>query len=104
MGLRWIYVMCWLGMLFKTICMPLHDRMKKSEFRYAVVDSGICKIWALANDWEAFPIYNPDDRNAKQVRNTMRLWRETQNKKMIRYLNKQNFCVSYIDIRRQSKK
>ena len=34
----------------------------------------------------------------------MMLWRKTQNKKMMRYLNKQNFCESYIDVGRQSKK
>ena len=31
-------------------------------------------------------------------------WRKTQSKKMMRYLNKQNFCVSYMDVKRQSKK
>ena len=29
---------------------------------------------------------------------------KTQNKKIIRYLNKQNFCVSYMDVGRQNNK
>ena len=28
----------------------------------------------------------------------MILWRQTQNKEMLRYLNKQNFNVSFIDV------
>ena len=34
----------------------------------------------------------------------MILWRKTQSKKMMRYVNKQNFCVSYMDAGRQKKK
>ena len=86
--------------------MTLHDRIKKNEFGNAFVDSPslACKIWALKNDWEALLICNPDHRNAKQVFNEMILWRKTQSKKMMRYLNNQNFCVSYMDVGRQSKK
>ena len=40
----------------------------------------------------------------KQVLNVMILWHKTQNKKIMRYLNKQKFCVSYMGIGRQSKK
>ena len=29
---------------------------------------------------------------------------KTQSKKMMRYLNKQNFCVSYMEVGRQNKK
>ena len=34
----------------------------------------------------------------------MILWRKTQSKKMMCYLNKQNFSVSYMGIGKQSKK
>ena len=80
--------------------------MKKNEFRYGFVDSPSLafKIWAVENDWEALPIRNADHQNTKQVFNAMISWRKTQSKKMMRYLNKQNFCVSYMDVKRQSKK
>ena len=86
--------------------MNLHDRKKKNEFRYAVAVSHslACKIWTFANDWEALLTRDPDHRNVKQVLKAVILWRETQNKKMMRYLNKQNFSVSYRDIGRQIKK
>ena len=92
--------------LSNTIFMTLHNRMKKNEFGYAVADSArlTTKIWALGNDLEALLICDPDHRNAEQVFNAIILWRETQNKMMMRYLNKQNFCVSYTDVGRQSKK
>ena len=92
--------------LFNTIFMTLHNRMKKNEFGYAVADSArlATKIWALRNDLEALLICDPYHRNAEQVFNAIILWRETQNKMMMRYLNKQNFCVSYTDVGRQSKK
>ena len=83
---------CKIGcILFNTIFMTLHDRMKKNESGYAFVDSPslACKIWVLENDWEALLICNPDHRNAKQVFNAVILWRKTQSKKMMRYLNKQ---------------
>ena len=40
-------------MLFKTIFMTLHDRMKNNEFGCAFANSFslACKIWALANNW-----------------------------------------------------
>ena len=84
----------------------LHGRMKKNEFGYTFVDtpSLACKIWALENDWEALLICNSDHRNAKQGFNAMILWHKTQSKKMMYYLNKQNFYVSYMDVGRQSKK
>ena len=52
--------------LFNTIFMTLHYRIKKNEFGYAFVNSSILthKIWALANDWEALLIHNPDHQNA----------------------------------------
>ena len=86
--------------------MNLHDITKKNEFGYAVANSSnlACKISALATDWEALIIYDPDHRNAKQVLNAMILWHKTQNKKIMCYRNKQNFCVSYMDVGRQSKK
>ena len=86
--------------------MNLHDRMKKNEFEYAFANSSslACKIWVLANDWEALLIHGPDHGNVKQVFNAMILWHKAQNKKMIRYLNKQNFWTSYMDDGRQSKK
>ena len=58
--------------------MALHDRMKKNEFGYALANSSslTCKIWALANDWEALPIHDRDHRNAKQVLNGMILWQK----------------------------
>ena len=85
--------------------MTLHDRMKKNEFGYAFVNSSslACKIWALENDWEALLVCNSDHRNSKQVFNAMILWRKTQRKKMMCYLNKQNFCVSCTHVGRQSK-
>ena len=45
-------------MLFNTIFMTLHDRMKNKEFEYAFVGypSLARKIWALENDWEALLI------------------------------------------------
>ena len=69
---------------------------------YVFIDSAslACKIWAWENDWEALLIYNPDHRNA----NAIILWRKTQSKKMMHYLNKQNFCVSYMGVGRQNKK
>ena len=54
----------------------------------------VCKIWALENDWEALLIWNPDNRHAKKVFNAMILWCKAQSNKMMRCLNKQNFCVS----------
>ena len=33
----------------------------------------------------------------------MILWRQTQNKKMLRYLNKQNFNVSFIDVGKKAR-
>ena len=45
-----------------------------------------------------------DYQNAKQVLNAMVLQDKTQNKKIICYLNKQNFCVSYMDVGRQNNK
>ena len=94
-----------LCILFNTIFMTLHDKMKKNKFRYAVADSPSLafKIWALANDWETLLIRDTDHRNTKQVLSAMIFWRETQNK-MMRYLSKQNFSVSYMDVGRQSKK
>ena len=76
--------------LFNTIFITLHDRMKKNEFRYAVPDSPslACKIWTLADDCEALLIRDPDHQNAKQVLNAMILWREAQNKKMMHYIKK----------------
>ena len=45
-------------MLFNTIFMTLHDRMKNKEFEYAFVGypSLARKIWAMENDWEALLI------------------------------------------------
>ena len=43
-----------------------------------------------------------DYQNAKQVLNAMVLQDKTQNKKIICYLNKQNYCVSYMDVGRQN--
>ena len=34
----------------------------------------------------------------------MILWHKAQNKKIMYYLNKQNFCVSYMDVGRQNNK
>ena len=50
-------------MLFNTMFMNLHNRMKKNEFGYAFVDSPslACKTWALESDWEALLICNLDD-------------------------------------------
>ena len=93
--------------LFNTIFMTLHDRMKKNEFGYVFANSAslACKIWALVNDWEASLIHNPDHQNAKQVLNAVTLFHKTEkSKKIMCYLNKQNFRVSYLDIWRQSKK
>ena len=80
--------------------------MKKNEFGYVFVDSAslASKIWTLENDWEALLICNPDHRTAKQFFNALILWRKTQSKKMMHYLNKRNFCLSYMDVGRQSKK
>ena len=58
----------------------------------------------MKNDWEPLLIWNPDYRNAKQVFNAIILWHKPRSKKMMRYLNKQNFCVSYVEVVRQSKK
>ena len=70
--------------------------MRKNELGYEFVDfhSLARKIWALENDWGALC----------KVFNAIILWRTTQRKKMMRYLNKQNFCVTYMDVGRQSKK
>ena len=46
---------------------------------------------------------NVNIRNARSVFHAMIL-RKTQSKKMMHYVNKQNFCVSYKSIRKQSKK
>ena len=45
------------------------------QFRYAVADSKTltCKIWRLANNWEALLIRDPDHQNKKQVINAMML-------------------------------
>ena len=51
----------------------------------------------------ALLIHDPDHQNAKQVLSVL-IWHKTQNKKMMHYLNKQNFCVSYMDLGKQSKK
>ena len=92
--------------LFNTIFTTLHDRRKKNEVGDPFVDSPslACKIWSLENNWEALLICNLEHWNAKQVFNTMTLWYKTQSKKMRHSLNKQNFWVSYTDVRRQSKK
>ena len=58
----------------------------------------------MKNDWEPLLIWNPDYRNEKQVFNAIILWHKTRSKKMMRYLNKHNFCVSYVEVVRQSKK
>ena len=57
--------------LFNTIFMTLHDRMRKNEFVYAFANSSslACKIWGLENDWEALLTHNPDHRNAKPALN-----------------------------------
>ena len=39
-----------------------------------------------------------------KIRNAIKLWRKTQSKKMMHHVNKQNFCVSYKSIGKQSKK
>ena len=49
-------------------------------------------------------IHDPDLQKVKKVFNAMILWQKTQSKKMMCYLNKQNFCISYVDAGRQSKK
>ena len=86
--------------LFITTFMILHYRMKKYEFRYAVTDSSrlACKNWALESDWEGSLIPDLDYQNAKQVLNEMMLWCKIQNKKMMRYVNKQNMCVNHMDV------
>ena len=86
--------------------MTLHDRMKKNEFGYAIGNSSIlpCKTWALANNWETLLSRNPILRNAKQVLNAVMFWHKTQTKKVVRYLNEQNICVSYMGVGEQSKK
>ena len=68
--------------------MVLHDRIKKNEFGYAFANSSSldCKIWTLANDWEAVLINDPDHQNAKRALNAMILWHKTQNKKMMRLI------------------
>ena len=92
--------------VFNAIFITLHDRTKKNEFGYAFANSSSLgsKIWPLANDWKALLIHDPDNRNAKQVLNAMILWHKTQNKKMMRHLNKQYFCVSSMNVGRKSKK
>ena len=83
--------------LFNTIFITLHDRMRRMGL---VCIHWFCQSWETENDWEALLIYNPDHRNA----NAIILWRKTQSKKMMHYLNKQNFCVSYMGVGRQNKK
>ena len=84
--------------------MTLHDRMKKNEFGYVFANSAslACKIWALVNDWEASLIHNPDHQNAKQVLNAVTLFHKTEkSKKIMRYLNKQNFRVRHLKTKQE---
>ena len=92
--------------LYNAIFLTLHDTMKKNEHGYAGTESKALatKIVSLAFDWESLLLREPSYRNAKQVINGMVIWRKTQDKKVIRYLNKQNFSVSLRDIRRQDRK
>ena len=55
--------------------MNLHNRIKENEFKYTVADSQTlaCKIWGLANNWEALLIRDHDHQNKKQVINAMML-------------------------------
>ena len=79
-----------MSILFNTIFMTLHGRMKKNEFGYAFANSSnfACKILTLENNWEAVLINNPDHQNAKQILNAIILWHKIKNKKMMCYLNK----------------
>ena len=95
----WLYI----------IQQQIHDftwQNQKEEFGYGFVNSFslACKIKGLENEWEDELVCNLDHRNAKQVFNAIILWRKTQSKKMMCYLNKQNFYVSYMDLGRRSKK
>ena len=95
-----------LCVLYNAIYLTLHDTMSKNEYGYAGTDSKSLgnKIVSLAYDWEALLLREPMFRSAKQVINGMVVWRKTQDRKVIQYLNKQNFSISQNDIKRQNKK
>ena len=91
--------------LYNVIFMTLHDFMTVNEHGYAITKSKnlACKIWALANDWEALLFRDACYRNPKQVLLTMNIYRIRRSKQIINYLTKCNFCISYNDIRIQNK-
>ena len=55
--------------LYNVIFMTLHDSMTVNEHEYAITKSKnlACKIWTLANDWEALLFRDACYRNPKQV-------------------------------------
>ena len=91
--------------LYNVIFMTLHDSMTVNEHGYAITKSKnlACKIWALANDWEALLFRDACYRNPKQVLLAMNIYRMTRSKQIINYLTKCNFCIFYNDITIQNK-
>ena len=85
--------------LFNTILMTLHEQEWVGRWVWRCIrwfSQFYLQNTRLANDWDALQIYNPDHQNAKQVFSTMMLWRKTQSKKMMRYLNKQIFWMERV--------
>ena len=73
--------------------------MKLNDKGYAITESLnlACKIWALANAWEALLIRDPGYRNPMQVLAGMNVHRESGgNKILIRYMYKQNASVCHM--------
>ena len=89
--------------LYNAIYLSLFDTITLNGEGYAITNSKklSCKIWSLANQWEGLLLKSPDYRNPMQVLLGMTIYRLSQSKEIIQYLNKMNTCISYYDIRSQ---
>ena len=81
--------------------MNINDAIKLDDEGYAFTKFDF-PIWSLANQWEAL-FKSPTYRNPMQVLMEMTLYRLTQSKEVTQYPQKMNACISYSDIRRQTR-
>ena len=88
--------------LYNAIYLTFNDSIKLSEQGYAITSSSNlgCKIWSLANEWEALLLRRAGYRNPKQVLMGMTVYRLS--KEIAQYLSRSNVCISYHGIRLQT--
>ena len=85
--------------LYNAIYLSINDTIKLDDEGCAFTTSKnlTCQIWSLAKQWEALLFKPPTYRNPMQILMEMTLYRLTQSKEIIQYLQ-MNACISYNDI------